>query len=58
MTNHTPCLLDEAATFMKVQYLSDLRFLSTNGRSRLAAFLRLLMQQNTHFSSGMMPLNT
>lgn len=25
MTNHTPCLLDEAATFMKVQYLSDLR---------------------------------
>lgn len=39
MTNHTPCLLDEAATFMKVQYLSDLRFLSTNGRSRLAAFL-------------------
>ncbi len=22
MTNHTPCLLDEAATFMKVQYLS------------------------------------
>ena len=32
MTNHTPCLLDEAATFMKVQYLSD-------GRSRLAAFL-------------------
>ena len=39
MTNHTPCLLDEAATFMKVQYLSDLRFLSTDGRSRLAAFL-------------------
>ena len=39
MTNHTPCLLDEAATFMKVQYLSYLRFLSTNGRSRLAAFL-------------------
>lgn len=36
MTNHTPCLLDEAATFMKVQYLS---FLSTDGRSRLAAFL-------------------
>lgn len=35
----TPCLLDEAATFMKVQYLSDLRFLSTDGRSRLAAFL-------------------
>ena len=24
---------------MKVQYLSDLRFLSTDGRSRLAAFL-------------------
>ena len=39
MTNHTPCLLDEAATFMKVQYLSYLRFLSTDGRSRLAAFL-------------------
>lgn len=39
MTNHTTCLLDEAATFMKVQYLSDLRFLSTDGRSRLAAFL-------------------
>lgn len=39
MTNHTPCLLDEAATFMKVQYLSDLRFLSTDGRSCLAAFL-------------------
>ena len=39
MINHTPCLLDEAATFMKVQYLSDLRFLSTDGRSRLAAFL-------------------
>ena len=39
MTNHTPCLLDEAATFMKVQYLSDLRFLSTDGRCRLAAFL-------------------
>ena len=39
MTNHTPCLLDEAATFMKVQYLSDLRFLSTDGRSRLATFL-------------------
>ena len=39
MTNHTPCLLDEAATFMKVQYLSYLRFLSTEGRSRLAAFL-------------------
>ena len=34
MTNHTPCLLDEAATFMKVQCLSDLRFLSTDGRSR------------------------
>ena len=33
MTNHTPCLLDEAATFMKVQYLSYLRFLSTDGRS-------------------------
>lgn len=32
-------LLDEAAAFMKVQYLSDLRFLSTDGRSRLAAFL-------------------
>lgn len=32
-------LLDEAATFMKVQYLSYLRFLSTDGRSRLAAFL-------------------
>ena len=27
-------LLDEAAAFMKVQYLSDLRFLSTDGRSR------------------------
>ena len=39
MTNHTPCLLDEAAAFMKVQYLYDLRFLSTDGRSRLAAFL-------------------
>lgn len=39
MTNHTPCLLDEAATFMKVQYLSYLRFLTTDGRSRLAAFL-------------------
>ena len=39
MTNHTPCLLDEAATFMKVQYLSYLRFRSTDGRSRLAAFL-------------------
>lgn len=39
MTKHTPCLLDEAATFMKVQYLSDLRFLSTDGRCRLAAFL-------------------
>lgn len=39
MTNHTPCLLDEAATFMKVQHLSYLRFLSTDGRSRLAAFL-------------------
>lgn len=58
MTNHTPCLLDEAATFMKVQYLSDLRFLSTDGRSRLPHFLRLLMPQNTHFFSGMMPLNT
>ena len=32
-------LLDEAAAFMKVQYLSDLRLLSTDGRSRLAAFL-------------------
>ena len=41
MTNHTPCLLDEAATFMKVQYLSDLRFLST-GRCRLAAFLETI----------------
>ena len=58
MTNHTPCLLDEAATFMKVQYLSYLRFRSTDGRSRLAAFLETLMPQNTHFFSGMMPLNT
>lgn len=42
LTNHTPCLLDEAATFMKVQYLSDLRFLSTDGRCRLAAFLETI----------------
>lgn len=42
MTNHTPCLLDVAATFMKVQYLSDLRFLSTDGRCRLAAFLETI----------------
>lgn len=39
MTNHSPCLLDDAAAFMKVQYLSDLRFLSSEERSRLAAFL-------------------
>ena len=37
MTNHTPCLLDEAATFMKVQYLSDVPYHSNAGRSRFAA---------------------
>ena len=39
MTNHSLCLLDDAASFMKVQYLSDLRFLCAKERGQLAAFL-------------------
>lgn len=39
MTNHAPCLLDDAASFMKVQYLSDLRFLRSDERAILATFI-------------------
>lgn len=38
MTIHAPCLLDDAAAFMKVQYLSDLRSLCSDERVRLARF--------------------
>ena len=39
MTIHAPCLLDDAASFMKVQYLSDLRFLRPDERVILATFI-------------------
>lgn len=42
MTNHSPCLLDDAAAFMKVQYLSDLRFLCSEERVVLASILEEL----------------
>ena len=58
MTNHTPCLLDEAATFMKVQHLSYLRFLSTDGRSRLAAFLETFDAAEYTLFQWNDPLNT
>ena len=42
MTNKSTSLLDDAAAFMKVQYLSDLRFLRSDERVRLASFFESL----------------
>lgn len=42
MTNHSPCLLDDAAAFMKVQYLSDLQYLSPYQQKVLATFFESL----------------
>lgn len=42
MTNKSTSLLDDAAAFMKVRYLSDLQYLSPYQRSILATFVESL----------------